>query len=273
MYVWLSVCVCVCVCVCACLIACYKCYNVNLAITAVIRNWPPHNHWLWHIVFCRISRCSIDAFLGCLWDCASNLFPWSCDAHAAQVVDAAEMDFDYLPTQHAGMLVLSQSGETKDVQRGLSLDACSTSDWCMIALALAQEHNVPTFSVVNVVRSLIARTTGCGVYLHFWIESRRVLTYLVRYLNAGRENAVASTKAFTCQVTVLSLIAVWFTQYKHTESMLCIFDCSLISIQQKSMKGSALTSFKLFTDFPPTWECPFISFESLAKALPSRFVM
>jgi len=30
------------------------------------------------------------------------------------------------------------------------------------------------------------------------------------YCNAGRENAVASTKAFTTQVTVLALIAIWF---------------------------------------------------------------
>lgn len=49
-----------------------------------------------------------------------------------------------------------------------------------------------TLSVVNVVGSLISRTTGLGVYL-----------------NAGREHAVASTKAFTSQVTALSLIALW----------------------------------------------------------------
>jgi hypothetical protein len=42
---------------------------------------------------------------------------------------------------------------------------------------------VPCISIVNVVGSLIARQTGMGVYLH-----------------AGRENAVASTKAFTSQV-------------------------------------------------------------------------
>ena len=30
------------------------------------------------------------------------------------------------------------------------------------------------------------------------------------YLNAGREHAVASTKAFTTQVTVMTLIALWF---------------------------------------------------------------
>jgi len=53
---------------------------------------------------------------------------------------------------------------------------------------------------VNVVGSLIARTTQCGVYL-----------------NAGRQHAVASTKAFTAQVTVLALIAIWFSQEQGTE--------------------------------------------------------
>jgi len=63
------------------------------------------------------------------------------------------------------------------------------------SLAIAEELDIPCFSVVNQVRSMLARQTGCGVYL-----------------NAGREVAVASTKAFTCQVTVLTLIAVWFAQ-------------------------------------------------------------
>jgi len=44
---------------------------------------------------------------------------------------------------------------------------------------------------------LIARTTKCGVYCH-----------------AGRENAVASTKAFVTQVTVMGLIASWFAQHR-----------------------------------------------------------
>jgi len=51
------------------------------------------------------------------------------------------------------------------------------------------------------VGSLIARKTGLGVYI-----------------NAGRENAVASTKAFTTQVTVLSLIALWFHHERDKES-------------------------------------------------------
>jgi glucosamine--fructose-6-phosphate aminotransferase (isomerizing) len=77
---------------------------------------------------------------------------------------------------------VSQSGETKDVHR---------------ALKIGIENGIPSISVVNVVGSLIARTTGLGVYL-----------------NAGREHAVASTKSFTSQVTVLALIALWFRQNK-----------------------------------------------------------
>ena len=80
------------------------------------------------------------------------------------------------------MLAVSQSGETKDVHR---------------AVKLGVDQGVPSISVVNVVGSLIARATGLGVYL-----------------NAGREHAVASTKAFTTQVTVMTLIALWFRQTK-----------------------------------------------------------
>lgn len=93
-----------------------------------------------------------------------------------QLEDAAEVVPDSLPTarKHSngsrtgGICVVSQSGETKDTHR---------------ALVLGMENDLPAFSVVNQVGSLIARTTGCGVYL-----------------NAGREHAVASTKAFSTQV-------------------------------------------------------------------------
>ena len=73
-----------------------------------------------------------------------------------------------LPKHGGGLLAVSQSGETKDVHR---------------AVKIGEESGMPCISVVNVVGSLIARTTGLGVYL-----------------NAGRECGVASTKAFTTQV-------------------------------------------------------------------------
>ncbi len=49
--------------------------------------------------------------------------------------------------------------------------------------------------------SLIARSTKCGVYL-----------------NAGREHAVASTKAFTTQVAALALVAGWYAQNRHAQA-------------------------------------------------------
>jgi glucosamine--fructose-6-phosphate aminotransferase (isomerizing) len=50
-----------------------------------------------------------------------------------------------------------------------------------------------------VVDSLIAREVDCGCYL-----------------NAGKEKGVASTKSFTSQVIVLSMISIWFAQEKNT---------------------------------------------------------
>ncbi len=104
-----------------------------------------------------------------------------------QVIDASEFDLVDLPnTEHGkiGLLVLSQSGETKDVHR---------------AMELVKEKGIKIFSIVNVPGTLIAREAMCGVYL-----------------NAGREVGVASTKSFTSQVLALALIAVWFSQKRGT---------------------------------------------------------
>jgi len=98
-------------------------------------------------------------------------------------LDAAETEAKDFPSgTKTGVLVVSQSGETKDVQR---------------VVKRAKKQNLTVMSVVNAVGSLIARTTELGVYCH-----------------AGRENAVASTKAFTTQVTVLSLLAIWFRELR-----------------------------------------------------------
>jgi len=102
-------------------------------------------------------------------------------------IDAAEVEPSDFPhdtkaAARSAFLVVSQSGETKDVAR---------------VVTAAQEKDVTVVSVVNAVGSLIARMTKLGVYC-----------------NAGRENAVASTKAFTTQVTVLSLVALWFRELK-----------------------------------------------------------
>eukprot|EP00013_Stygamoeba_regulata_P025228 CAMPEP_0177648100 /NCGR_PEP_ID=MMETSP0447-20121125/10651_1 /TAXON_ID=0 /ORGANISM="Stygamoeba regulata, Strain BSH-02190019" /LENGTH=655 /DNA_ID=CAMNT_0019150725 /DNA_START=68 /DNA_END=2035 /DNA_ORIENTATION=+ len=133
-------------------------------------------HWVAvrHLVIAACGTSLFAAEYGCL------LMRWLESFDTVQVIDASEVSRDCFPREGAGLLVLSQSGETKDVHR---------------VVVMAQEENIPVFSIVNAVRSLIARTTACGIYL-----------------NAGRENAVASTKAFTCQVVCLALVATWFSQ-------------------------------------------------------------
>ena len=74
------------------------------------------------------------------------------------------------------VLVISQSGETADT---------------LAAAREAQSKGIPVYGICNTVGSTIARETDAGVYLH-----------------AGPEIGVASTKAFTAQVTVLSMIAL-----------------------------------------------------------------
>jgi len=101
-----------------------------------------------------------------------------------QAIDAGEFTVEELPLDapgSVGVVVISQSGETKDCQRVMSL---------------LNEH-YPVIGVINSVGSWIARQVDCGVYL-----------------NAGREVGVASTKSFSSQVVVLSLIALWFSQQR-----------------------------------------------------------
>jgi glucosamine--fructose-6-phosphate aminotransferase (isomerizing) len=74
------------------------------------------------------------------------------------------------------VIAISQSGETADT---------------LAALREAKQRGATTIGIVNVVGSTIARETDAGVYAH-----------------AGPEIGVASTKAFTSQLTVLALMAV-----------------------------------------------------------------
>lgn len=82
------------------------------------------------------------------------------------------------------LIAVSQSGETADT---------------LAALRLARDEGVPCLGVVNVVGSTIARETDAGVYIH-----------------AGPEIGVASTKAFTSQVTVLSQMAILIGRLRDT---------------------------------------------------------
>jgi glucosamine--fructose-6-phosphate aminotransferase (isomerizing) len=105
--------------------------------------------------------------------------------HTVVVYDGAEFNVKDIPKiGSCGVILLSQSGETKDLHR---------------CIQIAKDYDIITIGVVNIIDSLIARESDCGVYL-----------------NAGREVAVASTKSFTNQCAVLAMIAIWFSQNRGT---------------------------------------------------------
>ena len=82
------------------------------------------------------------------------------------------------------VIVISQSGETADT---------------LAALQLAKEKNATVIGICNVVGSTLARETKAGIFTH-----------------AGTEIGVASTKAFTAQVTVLTMLALKLAKARNT---------------------------------------------------------
>lgn len=89
-------------------------------------------------------------------------------------------------TEKDVLIAISQSGETADT---------------LAAIKLAKSKGAFVFGVCNVVGSSIARETHAGAYTH-----------------AGPEIGVASTKAFTTQITVLTLMALRLARAKGTMS-------------------------------------------------------
>ncbi len=96
-----------------------------------------------------------------------------------EVAQAAEFRYrNPIIRPHTLVLAISQSGETADT---------------LAAIREAHQKGAIVSALCNVVGSTIARESGRGVYLH-----------------AGPEIGVASTKAFTCQVAVLLMMALKF---------------------------------------------------------------
>ncbi len=101
-----------------------------------------------------------------------------------EVEFASEFRYRNAPLEEQTLVfVLSQSGETADT---------------LGALREAKRRGHPTLAIVNTVGSTIAREAEGGIYLH-----------------AGPEVGVASTKAFSAQVTVLLLLALHLARLKH----------------------------------------------------------
>lgn len=106
-------------------------------------------------------------------------FKKMCKFNTVQVFDGADFnDLDIPAIGETAFILISQSGETKDLHR---------------CIEIAKNRNIITIGVINVVDSLIAKEVDCGMYC-----------------NAGKEVGVASTKAFTSQVVCLSIMSIWF---------------------------------------------------------------
>ena len=87
-------------------------------------------------------------------------------------------------TPNDTVIAISQSGETADT---------------LAAIQMAKKCGAFVYGVCNVVGSSIARATDSGTYIH-----------------VGPEIGVASTKAFTGQVTVLTMLALAMGQLRGT---------------------------------------------------------
>jgi glucosamine--fructose-6-phosphate aminotransferase (isomerizing) len=101
------------------------------------------------------------------------------------------------------VICISQSGETADT---------------LAALKIAKEKGAFIYGICNVVGSSISRETHSGIYTH-----------------AGPEIGVASTKAFTTQITVLTLIALKLAELKKTidPEQLSAYQLELSQIPEK----------------------------------------
>ena len=118
------------------------------------------------------------------------------------------------PVIHAGdvIIAISQSGETADT---------------LVALESAKEKGAFIFGIVNAVGSSIARLSNAGAYTH-----------------AGPEIGVASTKAFTGQLTVIAMIALKMAKAKSsiTEERYVHLVNELASVPEKVKEILADTS-------------------------------
>ncbi len=110
-------------------------------------------------------------------------------------------------------IVISQSGETIDT---------------LAALREAQQRGALTLGIVNAVGSTIARETDAGIYLH-----------------VGPEIGVASTKAFTGQLAVLTMMALYIARRRHmSQQRLAEYIDALARIPEQMetvLKQSAVT--------------------------------
>ena len=134
-----------------------------------------------------IMGCGSSYFSGCFGKKIMDIMK---SVERVIVIDAAEFDIESMnignyKNNEIGVLLISQSGETRDIIKNIKI---------------LKDRNIFIISIVNVVGSQIAELANCGVYL-----------------NSGREVGVASTKTFINQCIILLLISIWISQNKNIQ--------------------------------------------------------
>ncbi len=128
------------------------------------------------------------------------------------------------------VIAISQSGETADT---------------MAAIKLAKEQGAFVFGVCNVVGSSISRESHAGAYTH-----------------AGPEIGVASTKAFTTQITVLTMIALRLAKAKGTLSNsdfhMYLQELEIIPEKVKEALETASTAKEIAITFKDAHNCLYL---------------
>jgi glucosamine--fructose-6-phosphate aminotransferase (isomerizing) len=145
-----------------------------------------------------------------------------CDFTTVQLFEGAEFSEKDIPKKGTtALILLSQSGETKDLHR---------------CIEIGRKHLLCILGVINVEDSRIAREVDA-----------------VCYLKAGREVGVASTKTYTSQVICMALFAVWFAQQKNlnrSKRMQYIHDLDKLSldIQVTLEENESMDLVSMFKD-------------------------
>lgn len=165
---------------------------LSIDATIIDQSPDPYPHWMLKEIYDQPQAVKLDIVLpeipkpdhlilaacGTSYHAAqvgANMFRKLGADFSINVIDGADVEaYDFLPNKTNLMIVISQSGETRDLYRALQIAKGKAS----------------TLGIVNVEGSLIAREVD-----------------VVIYTKAGKENAVASTKSFTSQVTVLWRLA------------------------------------------------------------------
>jgi glucosamine--fructose-6-phosphate aminotransferase (isomerizing) len=145
---------------------------------------------------------------------------------SVSIYDGAEFNTDDIYEGKNAFIFLSQSGETRDLIR---------------CLDIAKNKSIITIGIVNGVDSFIARETTCGIYL-----------------NAGPEFAVASTKSFTNQCIVLTLLVIWFAQHKdvHIEKRInMIRDIRMLYVHIENILNKSSCVDELLRDYDISQSC------------------